>query len=361
MGRQLTFQRNSFAECSFSLSHEDEAARLLLEALRDSGTPTLRAWRRGPNDTAGVCRFAGYLAPFQEDAEEQAIITPVFRSPFARLLGEGSERGRFTGAPGDTAVGETVDFWAAGVGTDAGAIAESLIGTANAQSTTGLVVGDVEATVNRGRVYQYANIGEEIVNLSNLLDGFDFEEQPISSGEDLATFVVFADAGTDTPGARFEYGPAMLGNVRALSRTTEPPVNRVRVLGANGLTSVKELPDSIVKYGVCFMQVSAADVDVQATLDDKAFALLRPNPVQTFTFTPDYGVTNCPRLWDSFSLGSTVRLFARRGALYVDEAVRVNAATIVISDDGFEAVETPDPLTLDEEQAIRASLSVEVI
>lgn len=360
-GRQLTFQRNTFSECSFALAHEDEAARVLLDALKHNGTPTLRAWRRGPNDTASVCRFAGHLAPFTEDLEEQAIFTPVFRSPFARLLGEGQDRGRFTGAPGDLAPGETVDFWNGGAGTDAGTIAASLINTANADGPTGLVVGTIESTKNRGRVYQYANVGEEVVNLSSLLDGFDFEEQPISSGGDLATFVVFAQQGTDAPSARFEYGPGTLGNVRSVSRTTEPPINAVRVLGANGLAAYREHADSIAKYGLCPAQISASDVDVQATLDDRAWETLRPNPVKTLSFTPEYGVPSCPRLWDDFFLGGRVQFFGRRGAFYEDAAVRLNAASLVIDDAGFESVEVPDPLDRDGEATLRASLTVEIL
>src|SRR5437868_480291 len=65
-GKQLIFKRNYYAEAQFVISHEDEAAYPLLEAVRNGPFPTLRCYRRLAGQAAGTLRFNGYLAPFSE-------------------------------------------------------------------------------------------------------------------------------------------------------------------------------------------------------------------------------------------------------------------------------------------------------
>lgn len=325
-GRSLAFRRNTFGEASFTISHDDDAAQLLLDSLANTGIPTLRAYRHGENDQAGVLRFNGYLAALAEAAEEASSVQCVFRGPFARLLGDGQDRGRYTAA--------SVPFTA----TDAGQIAKGLIDTANAEGATGLVTtGTIQATKSRDRLYQYANVGEAVVALTQVLDGFDFEEVYVAQGATLAVLNIIAAQGQDRPLARFEYGPDTLGNVRSVERATQAPINHARVLGANGLAGVKEDAASILKYGRQDFQQAAADVVEQITLDDKAQALLRPNPVRTVTFVPDLAVSPLP--WEDFWLGDTVRFYARRGALLEDVTVRVNGVTVAIDDNGLEVAE----------------------
>lgn len=348
-GRVLNYARNSYAEAQCTLSHGDEAAALLLAAL-STGIPTLRVWRFVPPYSTGSLIFRGYLAPFQENAEETAMLTPVFRSPFARLIGDGSNRGRFTAA--------SVPFTA----TDAGQIAKSLIDTTNADSYTGIATtGTIETTVPRDRGYQFANVGQSIVSLTNVINGFDFQETFVDSGTTLAEFSVHASLDEARPEARFEYGADTMNNVRSMSRTTQPPINRAAVLGANGLYGLASDAGSIETYGLWPIQVSASDVTEQTTLNAKAQALLRPNLVKTVEFTPDYALESCPQPWDDFWIGSAAPFFARRDALLEDLSVRVNAARIVVDENGFEATEIPHPETPDEEADIKANLSVEIV
>jgi hypothetical protein len=363
-GKTLTFRRNACAEVQLTMSHEDDAAALLWEAVRSTGVPTLRAYRDG------ILRFNGHLAPFGEDAEEQSLLTPVFRSPFGRLIGEGSNRGRFT------------DNFIEATAQDAGAIATGLIdlygGTGTPGDTSaiftnadgpvviaeddfcGLGIGDVEATKVRDRQYQYANVGEAIVNLTNVDGGFDFVERYVDDGATMALFDVLARQGADMPAARFEYGPGTLANVRHIARTTEPPVNKVRVLGGSGLVAEASNDDSIAKYGVYFAQESQTDVMEQTTLDDKAIALLRPNPVKTVQFYPDFGLDACPKPWDDFWISDRVPFYARRGAFLEDVAVKINSVIVTVDENDNEAPEIPDPTTPDEDATLRASLAVEV-
>ena len=506
-GLSLTFTRNGVPECQFSLSHDDDACASILTALAagtGGGVPTLKAYRTDSTGTK-VLRFNGYLATISEESGTDAsTATFTFRGPFGRLLGEGSDRGRFTGA-------STV-FAAV----DAGVIAKALIDTVNSVAHTGVVTtGSITATKTRDRAYQFANAGEAVTNLTAVLDGFDFEVVPVESvtttaaegvsipnpsfitdtsgwtvgtgslsrvttaadydtspgggawatggvqagmkatitgtftggvtyrisarvksdgtaqvtpylypagsstpaatgtlvnlttafqtvsvdytpgsntsglefhlitsglsgsptvyvdtvtfdlpyapGITQGQFTVYAAQGSARPGAKFEYGQGTIANCAALHRQTVPPVNSVTIIGANGLTSTKVDTASKAKYGFFPVQQQFTDVAEQATIDDKANALLRPNPVKTLDFTPDPRLAPAP--WDDYWIGDTVYFYANRGALVEGPApVRVNQITVAIDPDtGLEAAAIPDPLSPDDERTIRASLQTEVV
>ena len=89
-GRNVTAVRNGAMEAHVSISHDDDAAEAFFAELRQ-GVPKLRGYRDG------VLRFHGHLAPFDEQLEEEGHLNLVFRDPFARLIGYGQSRGRFTG------------------------------------------------------------------------------------------------------------------------------------------------------------------------------------------------------------------------------------------------------------------------
>ncbi len=106
-------------------------------------------------------------------------------------------------------------------------------------------------------------------------------------------------------------------------------------------------------------QDSQTDVQSQPLLTQKANGLLRPNPIKTISFTPDLGLDNCPKPYDDFWLGDTVHFYGRRGAFSEDHAVRVNAITVVVDENGLETAEVPDPTTPYQDATLRASLSTE--
>jgi len=323
-GRVLTFTRNGVPEARMTISHEDDAAGLLLGELRN-GIPLLRGYRNG------TLRFHGYLAPFDETLEETTALNLVFRGPFGKLIGDGQSPGRFTAADRR--------FTA----TDAGQIAKGLIDDANTAGETGIsTAGSIEATKTRDRSYQYANVGESIIALTRFLDGFDFEVVPTEySAGKIGTFTVYARQGSVQPNARFEYGPATLANVRSVTRQTQPPRNAVTVLGANSTTIVATDQSSIAKYGRWEWQASATELVEVATLTDLAAALVRPNPIKVVKFTPD--PTLAPSPWDDYWLGDTVQFYGRRDAFEEQIQMRVNTIQVVIDDEGNEAVEIEEP------------------
>jgi hypothetical protein len=323
-GRTLTFTRNAYPEAAVTISHDDDAATVFFDAL-SNGIPTLRAYRDG------VLRFHGELAPFTEQLEETAQLSLLFRGPFARLIGYGQSRGSFT------AVSKIF------TAIDAGQIAKTLIDEATGSGVA--TTGTIEASKTRDRTYQYANIGEAITNLTRVLDGFDFEVTPIEyASGDLGQLNVYAAQGSDVSDTvLFQYGPETIANVRSVARQIEPPINYARVLGTNGLPAVKQDAASIAKFGYWIVQESLSDVSEQTTLDDKAQALLRPDPIKVVAFSPD--PTLAPAPWDDYWLGDTVSFFGQRGAFTEDVTARINKITVVVDDEGNEAAEVEQPGT----------------
>jgi hypothetical protein len=108
------------------------------------------------------------------------------------------------------------------------------------------------------------------------------------------------------------------------------------------------------------MLQSASDVVEQATLDDKARALIRPKPLKTIQFSPELALESCPRFFDDYGLGDTVNFYGLRGAFSESVSVRVNAVTVVVDEQGFETTSIPDATDPESDRVARALLQVEV-
>lgn len=317
--RRISFRRNGVPEAACGLSLEDPTAGDLYDVLAGGGIPQLRAYR----DSA--LRFSGQLWTTSDAAEHDALVTVTFRGPFATLLGDGSNTGRFTAALREFA------------GTDAGTLAWTLIDEANSDSDTLIRQGTIEATVARDRTYEHKNVGDAIVELTGVQDGFDFEVDPLDPNDaagKLGEFNVYAEQGEDRPLVIFEYGADTLRNVASVTRTKQRPINKVRVLGTDGIVGEAEHAVSIAKYGL-FMRVESYDAADAGVLGGRAQAALRPDPITVVEYVPDPALA--PQPWDDYWIGDTVRFRARRGALIVSEAPRVNGVDIAIDDNGHEA------------------------
>ena len=360
-GTSLTFTRNGVPECQLSLSHDDPECATILTAMAQGaggGMPTLKGYRLEADGVKRL-RFNGYLATISEESgTEASTATFTFRGPFGRYMSTGS---------GASTVLLSAAVYTA---TDAGQIAKSLLDywNTNALALNGFTIpvattGTIEPTVNRDRTYPIlTDIGQAVVDLTAVLDGFDFEVAPVDQGGTLGVFNVYAKQGQDKLAAKFEYGPATLANCSAMHRQTQSPQNGIEVRG-NPTTMWADAIDiaSAHKYGYYVNVTTATDVSVQATLAEKANALLRSNPVKTIDFTPDPRLAPSP--WDDYWIGDRVQFYANRGALVEGPlSVRVNQINIVIDPDtGLESSEIPNPLTPDEESTIRASLKTEVV
>src|SRR6185312_2205004 len=80
-GRSIALKRNSYTEVQLTISHEDDAAGLLLSALATTGVPKLKAYRLSAvtdptmqSPQPAVLRFRGPLAGLQESSDETSLL-----------------------------------------------------------------------------------------------------------------------------------------------------------------------------------------------------------------------------------------------------------------------------------------------
>lgn len=323
------FVRNGASQVTLVLDLDDPAA-LDVAAILRNGVPRLRVYRE--DDVDDRPSFYGYWHPQREragDGDEGLALT--FRSPFAGLAFRHTRRN-----PGVSS-GPLLRTFS---NRDAGEIAWDLISETNSESPTGLGRGTVEATVSRDRTYEWKQLAEAIVALTNVRGGFDFSETFVhdpAEPDTLALLNVHARLGQNkSKTVLFEYGDGTLGNVLGVRRSTSLPANRVVVLGEEGMFGEAEDTDSQATFGLFELVVSASDgTTEQTTLDAKAADLLRPFPVRVVEFTPDPVLSPSPG--KDYVVGDTVGGRCREGALSFDESVRVNGYAVNLDNDGNES------------------------
>lgn len=322
-GRRLIAARNQATTALLTLSLQDQAATELFAALRN-GIPQLRVYK----DDTLVC--SGLWTPMNgaSAAGEQSHVNLVFKDAFAAVLAPMPDIGRFTDA--------TVTYTAE----DAGAIARDLIDTTNTDhgdTTIETSASWVQATKDRDRAYGHKNVAEAIVELTEVLDGFDWYPTYLDPRENdgkTMRFNIVASQGEDKEAARFEFGDGTLANCTGYQFTTALPVNHARALGADnaGTPFVGEKTDatSMALYGTYMLRVSASDVNETATLEDKAQDALRPTVVQVTEFSGDPAL--CPQPWDDFWIGDTVRCNIDDGAVQEQTSPRVQTIEVGLDD-----------------------------
>ena len=217
--------------------------------------------------------------------------------------------------------------------TDQGSIASTMITDANGIGATGITIGTVVATKNRDRTYNTQNIGEGIINLSDVEDGFDFEVT------DLKAFNADSILGTDkTDDVILKYGH----NIKNMTITEDfvNPVNSAIVLGeATGESTLQRVVrnDAALQatYGIREGRLQEMDVSGLSTLQDKGDAAIRKygNPLIKVSFDLIRNIT--PSI-DSFGIGDGIRLIAQNGIYNIDEQYRVFEWELEFDKDGAE-------------------------
>jgi len=205
----------------------------------------------------------------------------------------------------------------------------------------------------RDRTYpEGTNSLEALTNLSNVIDGFDFDCRPVA-GADLMVNdqlrVFYPFQGRLIENWALEYGSTVAGLSRSLSADTY--ANYVRVIGqpTQDPETGEEGPqvygegwsadalDIIANPAGTWMQsLSAADVTQVNTLIEIAAGELERN-----ILLPNYSLQLVGGAYtpEAFDIGDVVRLRINSGRLNVDTWVRVMTRTFVIGDDGQEDVE----------------------
>jgi hypothetical protein len=265
----------------------------------------------------GVLRFSGLWAPASEQADaDTATGTLEFRDPLDLLAH------RYTG------LGVTL------TGVDAGQIAWQLIDATDHNAY--LTVGDIEISKLRDRTYDRKLIAEAIIELTEVIEGFDFFITPLdyAATGSVGRFDVYAQKGTDRSGyIILEHGRDTRGTTQAVARQVGPPINRATVVG-DAVVGFAEDTASQAIYGVWETLETVSDISEQATVDDRAASLLRPQLSQSITFTPE--PTRSPVPFVDYDVGDTIAVRVSQDSLVVDTTVRVLAIEIELDENGVE-------------------------
>lgn len=204
---------------------------------------------------------------------------------------------------------------------DAGDIAFSLIDTTQGDTDgdLGITEGTIETTVDRDRTYFNQNIMDAIINLANVISGFDFEIN------DQKIFNVYGVKGSDKSDTIIlEYG-RNLTKCHIVEDFTQPG-NRAIVLGeATGEDNLQRVErndtDSQAIYGLREQLISEMDVSELDTLQDKGDAVIRK--YATSLLQVDIDILKSSVAISDFSLGDLVSLKIQNGIYDIDEAYRV--------------------------------------
>lgn len=204
-------------------------------------------------------------------------------------------------------------------GVDAGQIAWDLIDTTQGLGTFGITEGTVQATQNRDRSYENDNIGEIIINLANVINGFDFE---INTSR---VFNVFTHIGVDRTNLVLEYGR----NIQSI-RITEDftnPVNQAIVLGSSGdfqapIRVEQDDAASQAIYGLRQGLLTEMDTSEQTTLEEKGDSLNRKKSTPLFKTSMVLVPSSNPTI-AQFALGDTLTLKVDNGIYNILGTYRV--------------------------------------
>lgn len=203
---------------------------------------------------------------------------------------------------------------------DQGEIAEDMINVTNGESPTKITIGTIVPTFDRDRSYYNQNIGEAIINLSNVIAGFDFEVT------DLGAFNADSIIGQDkTEDVIFKYGHNIT-NVDILEDFNNP-VNRAIVLGeAIGEDELQRVDRNDAglqaEYRLREGRLQEMDVSGMSTLEDKGDAAIRKYGLPLLTVEFDLVGNTNPSI-DQFTVGDGIRLIIKDGIYNIDEQYRV--------------------------------------
>jgi hypothetical protein len=204
----------------------------------------------------------------------------------------------------------------------------------------GIDPGTATTGVTRDRTYEAGDsIGERIQELSEVIDGFDWDITP-TSASGLRLDIFHSQRGLNR-GVVLEYG----GLVRSVTRNVDPGeyANAIRVTGDSSATTPptpaeRQAADiATVTQGRWDRAFGEHTIETQAALNDRADWQLAEAQV----VTPSYSLGLRPGAWegpDHIWVGDTVRLVIYSGRLQVGTSLRVHELGVGIGDDGTEAV-----------------------
>jgi hypothetical protein len=228
--------------------------------------------------------------------------------------------------------------------TDAGQIAWGLINTTQGLTggNLGITQGTIEATQNRDRAYLDEKIGEKIIQLTEVINGFDFLITPSIKNNTLGVFNVFAKIGTTLTSFRLEYGEGLKNNIQSWSRkrTLSDMFNSVIVegegLGDARLTSIQTDTALITAIGLLEGRIQEKSVNQQTTLDTRADEFIRVRKTEQPLY--DITVNNAYDDFGKYDVGDIVPVRIKYGYIDMNSTMRIYGIDVRISDAGEEVI-----------------------
>ncbi len=222
-------------------------------------------------------------------------------------------------------------------GIDAGAIAADLIADSAAKTngTLPITAGTIQASVNHDRTYEFKQIHEAIVQLSEVNYGFDFEVTP------AGVFNVYYP---------FKGADKSLSHIFKLGRNVERIryVNTVENMCNEAIVIGSYVGDAMVyadrsntalqtSYKLWQKVIPYKDIEGQDNLDAKGDdELLRYGlPRREYEVAQSYG--SDPE-WPLIEVGDYVTLDATSGYIQINDVVRVKEINVTVGEGGLESV-----------------------
>jgi len=228
--------------------------------------------------------------------------------------------------------------------TDAGQIAWGLINTTQGLTggNLGITQGTIQATQNRDRAYYDELIGEKIIQLTEVINGFDFLITPSIKINTLGVFNVYAKRGSTITDFRLEYGERLKNNIQSWSRkrTLSDIFNSLIVegegLGDAKLKSTETDTSSINAIGLLEGRKQEKSISQQTTLDQKADEYIRISKTEQ----PIYDITlnNAYNDFGKYDVGDIVPIRIKYGYVDINTTMRIYGIDVRVSDAGEESI-----------------------
>lgn len=214
-----------------------------------------------------------------------------------------------------------------------GEILQTLINDTQALSdgNMGITIGVNTSTTVRDRTYEDKNLREAFTQMSEIINGVDFEITP------NRVLNIYDKKGANRSATHvFEYGVNLQSLFHAADWTDMQ--NDLRGYGNDALVVERDNVGSQATYGRRMSIVSYPDVSVQSTLEGHMDNILRINAVPR----TEYGCSLMPNtepLFGTYEIGDTVTIRVSTGLININQTVRIYGWRIDIDDDWKESIE----------------------
>lgn len=319
--RKLTFRLGEPSEASFVIDGRHHQASALAELATD--VHVIYQPPTGPARILYRGRVGATRDSLDADSHAMSVATLDYRAVLERrILWSDSQL-----------------TWTA---TDQAAIARGLLAQTQTRpgGNLGISPGTNLTGVTRDRTYEAGDsIGERIQELSEVLDGFEWDVEPASASG--LTLQIFHPQRGLNRGVILEYG----GLVSTVDRGVDPAgyANAIRVTGRQNDAGIAPTPVELAASDIATVpqgrwdKAVGEDIETQAALQDRAGWQLD----QAQIIHPSYTLGLRPGGWrgpDHIWVGDTVRTVIYSGRLLVDANLRVFEISFDIPDTGDEQV-----------------------